>query len=374
MALPLYRVLGLMSGTSLDGIDAALIETDGHDALRPLGFITQQYEPELRERLRACLGKREGAADLDVAVVEREMTEQHAMLVQEFLAAKGLGPEDINLIGFHGQTIFHKPDEGITVQIGDGALLAVLTGIPVVGDFRSADVQAGGQGAPLVPLYHRALMAALPKPVAVINIGGVSNITWIGGDKDEDLLAFDLGPGNALIDDWMLRHTGKTHDKDGKLAAMGHVDEAFIARFMADPFFALKPPKSLDRDRFSAYAPEGLSVADGAATLTTMTVRAIVEGLRLLPRAPRHLYLTGGGRHNGTMLRWLREQSGLPVSQVGVLGWNGDALEAEAFAYLAVRSKLRLPLSMPGTTGVPYAMTGGTKHEAGAGMRTEREA
>ncbi|MDD5587375.1 MAG: anhydro-N-acetylmuramic acid kinase, partial [Alphaproteobacteria bacterium] len=263
-----------------------------------------------------------------------------------------------------GQTIWHQPEEGLTIQLGDGGYLARQTGIPVINDFRSADIRAGGQGAPLVPLYHRALAANLPKPVAIINIGGVSNITWIGGDDEDDILAFDMGPGNALIDDWMLRHTGQPYDKDGKLAALGFAEEARVDRFLQHPFFGKKPPKSLDRNAFNEFIPQGMSTTDGVATLTMMTVRAVVSGLDLLPRKPLTVYLTGGGRHNATMMRWIAEQSGSPVETVEALGWNGDSLEAETFAYLAVRSKLGLPLSLPGTTGVSRPATGGILHDA----------
>jgi anhydro-N-acetylmuramic acid kinase len=435
MPQSLFHALGLMSGTSLDGIDAALIETDGYDFVKPLAFRFYAYEGDFRERIRACFGHTEGANDLHIATVERELTGLHASAVREFLNEPTTGAQGVDLIGFHGQTIVHRPGEGLTIQLGDGDYLARQTGIPVVNDFRSADVKAGGQGAPLVPLYHRALAGNLPKPVAIINIGGVANMTWIG--DDEEILAFDMGPGNALIDDWMLLQTGRAFDRDGKTAALGTVDEARVERFLRDPFFRLKPPKSLDRDAFRSFMPEGMSAANGAATLTMMTVQAIVKGLQLIPEALNHpplaggskalrafgagsqetpspaknkgllkqaqvfasspfrlrccaaspslehspakptgrrrargeglsslpqIFLTGGGRHNTTMKRWIAEKSGLTVEPVEVLGWNGDSLEAEAFAYLAVRSKLGLALSLPGTTGVSRPVTGGTIH------------
>ncbi|HAX91895.1 MAG TPA: anhydro-N-acetylmuramic acid kinase, partial [Rhodospirillaceae bacterium] len=216
-----------------------------------------------------------------------------------------------------------------------------------------------GQGAPLVPLYHRALAAGLKKPTAIINIGGVSNITWIGGERDDELLAFDLGPGNALIDDWILRHVGENCDRDGVCAARGAVDEKHIVKFLEHPFFQVKPPKSLDRDVFAGFVPEGASVEDGAATLTMMSVAAIAKGLEAVPVLAREVYIAGGGRHNATMMRWLAERTGLSIKSVDALGWNGDAVEAEAFAYLAVRSVLGLPLSVPNTTRVSQPMTGG---------------
>lgn len=357
-----YRAIGLMSGTSLDGIDVAMIETDGHTHVRALGFLFSPYDGAFRNRLRGCFGKRAGIDDPLVREVERELTERHARAVDAFLKQEGLEASAINLIGFHGQTIWHNPAERETIQIGDGALLAKLTSVDVVNDFRTADVKAGGQGAPLVPLYHRALAAALPTPTAIINIGGVSNITWIGGKSDDEILAFDLGTGNALIDDWMLRHTGKNCDHDGTMAAQGNVDNAHVTAFLAHPFFAKKPPKSLDRDAFAGFVPSGASVASGAATLTMMTVEAIAKGLEVVPVMPHDIYIAGGGRHNKTIMRWLADKTGLPIQAVDELGWNGDAIEAEAFAYLAVRSQLGLPLSVTGTTSVPTPMTGGTLH------------
>jgi anhydro-N-acetylmuramic acid kinase len=233
-----------------------------------------------------------------------------------------------------------------------------MTHIPVISDFRSADIKAGGNGAPLVPLYHRALAADLPKPVAIVNIGGVSNVTWIG-EGDNDILAYDTGPGNALIDDWMLHRTGKAYDEHGLLASSGRADTKLAERFLAQAFFKKKPPKSVDRDAFRNLMPEGMTPADGAATLTLITAQAIVNGLRFMPEKPLHLYVTGGGRLNATLMRLIGELSEVPVDAVEKLGWSGDGLEAEAFAYLAVRSRLGLPLSVPGTTGVPEPMTGG---------------
>lgn len=363
MKKKLFRVIGLMSGTSMDGVDAALVETDGADYVKSLSTLTVPYEAAFRSRLRRHLGNKEGAKDPEVAAFERELTELHAGIVQQFIVqVNGLAPE-IDLIGFHGQTIWHQPKKRATVQIGDGALLANMTKIPVVSDFRSADVEAGGNGAPLVPLYHRALAAGLPKPVAIVNIGGVSNVTWIGEDDEKDILAFDTGPGNALIDDWMLNRTGRAYDEHGLLASSGRADAKFAERFLAQPFFKKKPPKSVDRDAFRNLMPEGMTAADGAATLTLITAQAIVNGLRFMPHKPLHLYVTGGGRLNQTLMRLIGELADVAVDPVEKLGWSGDGLEAEAFAYLAVRSRLGLPLSVPGTTGVPKPMTGGTLHE-----------
>lgn len=358
----LFHVIGLMSGTSIDGIDAALVETDGINHVRSLAFMPNPYEQSFRVRLRAHLGNASGREDLVVAAFEQELTELHAGIVQKFRQQVNGHAPDIDLIGFHGQTIWHQPKKRTTIQLGDGALLAKITKIPVVNDFRSADVMAGGNGAPLVPLYHRALAAKLPKPVAILNIGGVSNVTWIGGETDDAILAYDVGPGNAMIDDWVLHHTGQSYDEYGLLAASGHVEPAIVDQVLARPFFRQKPPKSLDRDAFRKLMPDNLKPADGAATLTMITARAVAAGMKFMPQKPNQLYVTGGGRLNNTLMRWIADLAGVTVSPVDDLGWSGDGLEAEAFAYLAVRSHLGLPLSVPGTTGVPEPMTGGKLH------------
>ncbi len=359
MKSKLYRVMGLMSGTSIDGIDAALVETDGLNYVRPLAFMPNPYELSFRMKLRSFLGNKEGIRDPGVASFEKELTELHAGIVKKFHEQFNGLADHIDLIGFHGQTIWHQPKKRATIQIGDGALLAKLTHIPVVNDFRSADVQAGGNGAPLVPLYHRALAAKLPKPVAILNIGGVSNITWIGGPGDNEILAYDVGPGNALIDDWVLHHVGQAYDEYGLLASKGHVDMKIVEKALAKSFFKQKPPKSIDRDMFKDLMPHGMDVADGAATLTMITAQAVAAGMKFMPEKPHRLYVAGGGRLNHTLMRWIADAADIAVSPVDDLGWSGDGLEAEAFAYLAVRSRLGLPLSVPGTTGVPVPMTGG---------------
>jgi anhydro-N-acetylmuramic acid kinase len=344
------RALGLMSGTSLDGIDVALVETDGEERVTTGPALTIPYPDSFRERLRDVLG---GAGAVDA--VETELTRLHAAAVAAF-CARHPGPA-IDLVGFHGHTILHRPAERRTWQIGDGALLAHLAGIDVVGDFRSADLTAGGEGAPLAPLYHAALAAPLEKPLAVLNIGGVANVTWIGGGGE--VTAFDTGPGNALIDDWVRRHLGMAADFDGALARAGHVSETHVAHFLDHPFFARLPPKSLDRDDFRDAVPDGLSPADGAATLVEMTAAAVAAALRHLPAPPREWLVCGGGRHNPALMEALARRLAVPVRPVEAVGWDGDALEAQAFAYLAVRSVIGLPLSLPTTTGVPRPTCGG---------------
>ena len=346
--------VGLMSGTSMDGIDAALIETDGESLARPRTFLTIPYEAGFRARLAGAVA----AGRADPALVE-ELTRLHAGTVGRVLDEAGVEAAGVALVGFHGHTVFHAPAERRTVQIGDGNLLARLTGIAVIGDFRSADVAAGGEGAPLAPVFHRALAASIEKPLAVLNIGGVANLTWIGGDGS--LLAFDTGPGNALIDDWALRHTGRPVDMDGALATAGRVDERVLSDLSADAYFPRRPPKSLDRNHFAAAAARlaSLGSEDGAATLTEFTAAAVALAAKQLPEPPLRWVVTGGGRRNPVLMAALRRRLGVPVEPIETVGWDGDALEAQAFAYMAVRSSRGLPISFPETTGVPRPMTGG---------------
>ena len=352
--------IGLMSGTSCDGIDAALIHTDG-TSVDDFGPTTElSYDVAFRARLQSCFGGKG-----PVAAVERELTERHADAVRQLLAEAGCQPSEIAVVGFHGQTIHHAPAQRQTVQIGDGALLAKLTGIDVVNDFRSADVRAGGQGAPLAPVYHLARAQPLAKPVAVLNLGGVGNVTWIG--EDSTLIAFDTGPANALLDDWALRHTGTPLDVDGALAKSGQPSAAALTKLKSDPYFAMPAPKSLDRQHFKRLADgalAGLSAADGAATLVAFTVWSAAEAVRTFPKPAREWLVCGGGRLNPVIMQGLRASLSCPVRSVDEVGWNGDALEAQAFAFMAVRSLRGLPLSFPGTTGVPQPMTGGRYHRA----------
>ena len=347
------RALGLMSGTSLDGVDAAIIETDGERVFAHGPVRSVSYEPEFRERLRAVLGEKSAPDDLVAS-----FTRLQAAKVRELLDANNLNPEDIDLIGFHGQTIFHDPNNRLTVQIGDGAMMAELTGIDTVAGFRLEDVAAGGEGAPFATLYHRALARDLIGPLAVLNLGGVGNVSYLDGDA---VLAFDTGPANALMDDWILHHTGVSFDEGGRIAAKGRVDEAALAVLLDNPYFDITPPKSLDRDQFPvAEAIANLNVEDGAATLLRFTTESIRRALDHLPGQPKRWLLTGGGRKNPELVREIQTVVGVPVKPVEAVGWRGDDLEAEAFAFLAVRSVRGLPLSLPKTTGVPKPMTGGT--------------
>jgi anhydro-N-acetylmuramic acid kinase len=296
----------------------------------------------------------------EIDAAERVLTEAHADLVAHLLAQAQLEPSDVDYIGFHGQTVLHRADEHWTWQIGDGAELARATGIAVVNDFRSADVAAGGQGAPFVPLYHLVLARSQKRPLVVVNIGGVANVTYVGAD--DELLAFDTGPGNAALDDWVFAHTGERYDVDGKLARAGMIDEKRLAAMLDNPLFNVPPPKSLDRFDFPMTAVEGLSGPDGAATLTAFTAAAIARAREHLPNDPVTWIICGGGRHNPVMMDELRHRLKGDVRSAEDVGWRGDFIEAEAFAYLAVRSVMGLPLSLPSTTGVLYPTTGGRLH------------
>ena len=353
--------LGLMSGTSLDGIDVAWLRTDGDMVCETGPWATYPYGEGDRKTIGSAFGQKEINAD-----IERLVTAQHAAAVNRFLNEQGIEAGAIDLIGFHGQTTFHDPTHGLTVQLGDGGLLAEMTGIDVVSDFRSADVAAGGEGAPFAPLYHAALASQLEKPLAVLNVGGVANVTWIG-ERVDDLLAFDTGPGNALLDDWCLVRRGHGCDRDGLLAFSGHVDALLLTDLLSHPYFRKRPPKSLDRETFANWTKSiagDQSDENGAALLTAFTAASVGRALEHLPQEPERWLVCGGGRHNTAIMQALRQALDVPVEPVETVGWDGDAIEAQAFAYLAVRSLKGLPLSLPGTTGVNAPQTGGRLSKA----------
>ena len=362
--------LGLMSGTSMDGVDAALVLTDGetitqfgagaeyaHD-----GMITTQQV--MQHPLDYRDPKTDGLAT-QFAEAEGEVEESHARAVVSLLSASSVMPE---VVGFHGQTVYHAPHEGWTWQIGSGERLARVLNRPVVWDFRTADMEAGGEGAPLAPFFHFALAKRIgaTEPIAFLNIGGVANVTWVDPTKsapEEEgaLLAFDTGPGNALINDWMTRHDREPLDRNGAEAAEGQVDDMLLHTNATGAFLERKPPKSLDRNEFAMVLDRmtELSLSDGAATLTALTAECVAAALKHMPSAPARWLICGGGRKNPVMMKMMADRLGVPVDPVEAVGLDGDMLEAQAFAYLAVRSIRGLPLSAPGTTGCHEPVTGG---------------
>jgi len=387
------RAIGLMSGTSMDGIDVALVETDGSDSVVRGPALTVPYDEAFRSELRRAIADARQLADRQarpgcLARVERELTERHAAAAAQFLSQEGLQAVDIDAIGFHGQTVLHKAVtkraivvgepkavldtppmteveevSTLTVQIGDGPLLARRSGIDVVYDLRAADCAAGGQGAPLAPVYHRALASRLPqRPVAILNIGGVANVTWIG--RGGELLAFDTGPGNAMIDDWMQRRLGFARDEDGALAARGRVHDDYVTQYLRHSYFGEPPPKSLDRNAFALELVSGLSPQDGAATLAAFTAASIAQARAHFPEQPLLWVISGGGRRNKTLMAMIAGLVESAVAPAEAVGMDGDAVEAEAWAYLAVRSLKGLPISFPGTTGAPAPVTGGVLAKA----------
>lgn len=350
--------LGAMSGTSLDGVDAAMVRTDGV-TVEAFGMHRfRPYSDEERSVIRAGLGKLEGPA---VAAAAEVVENAHAEILSQF--------KDAEVIGFHGQTLTHLPDRATTLQAGDGQLLADVLENPVVWDFRSADMEMGGQGAPLAPFYHFALARHIgeTQPVAFLNLGGVGNVTWLDPSADGPAepgacLAFDTGPGNALIDDLCHERLGQRFDENGALTLSGKVDDAIIKRMMSAKYFAKFPPKSLDRNDFSAWSGlvADLNDADAAATLAAGSAEAVARGLDHCPTLPSRLLVTGGGRKNPGLMAELARRLPCPVAPVEDAGLDGDMLEAQAFAYLAVRVLRGLPTSAPGTTGVAAPIGGGT--------------
>lgn len=384
----LMRALGLMSGTSMDGIDVALIETDGEGKVEAKASATIPYSAEFRARITAGLAEARSLTDRysrpgSLAALERELTDLHAQAVKDFLVGQRLKAREIDVIGFHGHTVLHRPAphirtalaaeagphgvpriEGVpeigmlTVQLGDGPRLAEVAGIDVVYDMRANDCAHGGQGAPLVPAYHRALAIGLRRlPLAFVNIGGVANVTWVGGDGR--LIAFDTGPGNAMIDDWMRKHANADHDAGGAAALRGTVHQDYLAAYLKHSYFADAPPKSLDRNAFALELIDELSTDDGAATLAAFTAASIAKAREHFPDEPALWIVCGGGRRNKAIMSNLAghvENAVVPAEAVGI---DGDGLEAAAWAYLAVRSLRGLPISFPGTTGVSRPLTGG---------------
>ncbi|MBN9070521.1 MAG: anhydro-N-acetylmuramic acid kinase [Rhizobiales bacterium] len=365
---PIWAV-GLMTGTVLDGnIDVALIRTDGERVAEFGDYMLAPYEPAVVRMLeRAQAEAREwnfsGPEPAVFAEAEEALTREQAEAVRLLVERSGLSMHDIGVVGFHGQTVLHRAPaggrRGATRQLGDGVLMHDLLGVRVVHDFRTADVRAGGQGAPLAAAYHAALLGAAGASgeTAILNLGGVGNVTW--WDGEHDIVAFDTGPANAPINDFVKAKGLGEMDRDGALAARGRVDEARLARLLEHPYLTAPYPKSLDRFSFTAAMADGLGAEDGAALLTAFTASAVGKALDILPRRPKTLFVSGGGRHNPTLMRMLKERAGVEAVSADTLGWRGDAVEAECFAFLAVRALRGLPISYPSTTGVPEPMTGG---------------
>ena len=362
--MPLFTAIGLMSGTSMDGVDVALIQTDGREEVRQGPSLFRPYGAADRKLLRAAL---EEAVDLTdraarppaILACERMVTRRHGEAVERFLEQNGIAAATVDVVGFHGQTVIHRPRAGLTVQIGDGQALADRLGVPVAYDFRAADVASGGEGAPVVPVYHRALIEAakIAGPVAFLNIGGVANVTYV--DDGFDPIACDTGPGNALLDDLMHARVGKPMDRGGRTAAKGRVDEAALELLLDHPYFEVNPPKSLDRNAFSRKIVDSLSLEDAAATLTAFTAASVAQLLPHLPKRPGELVVCGGGARNPTLMRELAKRLGCKVTSAEQHGWSVDAMEAQAFGYLAVRCVEGLPITFPGTTGAPRPLQGG---------------
>ena len=372
--------LGLMSGTSADGIDAAILTTDGEMHLETGASLVQPYSDALRRDIQEAMHRAQSLSAEDdlrslYGELERDITLAHAEAVKTLLDQAKISPDDIDLIGFHGQTILHRPptatSQGLTLQLGDGALLAAATGIDVINDFRSADMAAGGHGAPLAPLYHQALVETIDPDICnpahavmVVNIGGIANVTYVPREGRGGLMAFDTGPGNGLMDDWMQSETGEPYDKYGDTAGRGLADPDILGALLSHRFFEKEPPKSLDRHDFRLDRLQGLPVDKGAATLSSFTACSISLATHHTPEEPETWIICGGGRKNNTLMKNLSEFISGEVFSADDIDWNGDVIEAQAMAYLAVRSKAGLPLSVPGTTGVKEPTPGGTYHKA----------
>lgn len=346
----MLKIIGTMSGTSCDGIDVALIETDGESKLKLKGGMVIPYESSFSTVLKNIYKENDYKK---VIKLEKALTEYHANAIKRFLNTNDINASEIDLIGFHGHTVFHNPGEGLTWQIGNANLLAELTGRLVASDFRRRDIAAGGQGAPLVPVFHQALARSLGLNNTIfLNIGGVSNITYI--DKEE-IIAFDAGPGNAIIDDFLYKRAAISYDEGGKIGVRGKVDFEVVRTFQKDVFYNSSIPKSLDRNHFNYIDLNFANLEDGAATLTYITADFIKKSFKILNREVKQIIVCGGGRKNKFLMGLLEE-----VKQIDEYSVDGDLIEAYAFGYLAARTVKKLPISYPTTTGVKTPKSGGT--------------
>ena len=353
----MYSAIGLMSGTSCDGIDVAHLESDGVSIASTGGSMFQPFTISFKERLTNFKNNKPILSKL-----EMDLTLLHVEAIRSFLNKEQIDAKTIDVVGFHGHTLEHKPEQLTTLQIGDGHLLADKITIPVINDFRTNDIKKGGQGAPLVPVFHVALAQQVKKPVAILNIGGVANVTWIGSGKNE-VIGFDTGPGNGMLDHWIRKHGMGDFDNGGIIASKGIPDLGVINKYMQHKYFATKPPKSLDRDQFSMDYVDELALEDGASTLTAFTVEAVRASETYFPENVDQWIVCGGGRHNEYMMESLEKALKKPVIKSDQLGWDGDMIEAQAFGFLAIRSLLSMPISYPSTTGVKTPETGGVLHQ-----------
>ena len=362
----LITAIGLMSGTSCDGIDASIIKSDGESAFNLVGDCFFAYEEKIRIRIRKLKEKIDNVLDLEtnrneIYDLEREITFLHFKAINLLLEKLKINKSIIDLVGLHGHTIFHSFNDKKTKQLGNGKALSELTGLDVIYDFRKNDLKNGGQGAPLVPIFHKLLKKKLELdvPVVFINIGGISNLTYL--DKNDDMISFDSGPGNFLIDRMLqLKSKDKIQfDKNGKIAFNGRVDRNILNSYLNDSYYGSLPPKSLDVNYFNLSAARGLSVENSITTLSELTVRTIVNSLNFFSKKPKQIILCGGGRKNKYIYEGIKKISNISTHNIDKYKINGDFIESRAFAYLAIRSFLKKPITFTKTTGVSKPMTGG---------------
>ena len=371
----LFTSIGLMSGTSSDGVDASIIKSDGETEVHFIGNQFTPYREEVKAKIRNLKDKINLIIDLEknkseIKTLEREITLIHAKSVNLIIEKYKLNKTKIKIIGFHGHTIFHSFQEKKTKQIGDGRLLSQLTNLDVVYNFRENDINNGGQGAPLVPIFHKLLQKKLKfkTPLLFVNIGGISNLTYIGNEKE--IISFDSGPGNFLIDKILQLKTNNQiqFDKDGLIAFKGSINKNILDSYLDDPYYESSPPKSLDVNNFSLGLVRGLSLEDSLATLSELTSLTIVNALNFFNLKPNEIILCGGGRKNKYIHERIKKLSNILTNNIDNYKVDGDFIESQAFAYLAIRSLLKKPISFPGTTGVLKPTNGGNFIKSKSGL------
>ena len=362
----LITAIGLMSGTSCDGIDASIIESDGENDLNLIGNYFFPYEEESRFKIRKLKEKIDKVVDLEINKgeindLEKKITSLHSKAINLLLEKLDINKSEIDLVGLHGHTIFHSFQSKKTKQLSDGKALSAMTGLNVIYDFRENDLRNGGQGAPLVPIFHKLLQKKLELklPVVFVNIGGISNITYL--DKNDEMISFDSGPGNFLIDKLLqLKSNDKIQfDKNGDLAFKGRIDKSILDNYLSDPYYKTLPPKSLDVNDFNLSPVREISLQNSITTLSELTSVTIVNSLNFFLHRPQKIILCGGGRKNRYIYEQIAKKSNISTTSIDHYKLNGDFIESQAFAYLAIRSFLKKPISFPKTTGVSKPMTGG---------------